>query len=238
MNNSYTIRLENISKTYRSRPPCTVLQAVHLELSPGTFCLLAGPSGSGKTTLLGIMGGLESATHGHIWLEGQASPMPNTGRPHREASRHTGFIFQDFKLINALTAVENVALALQLRGMGRGKAFQLSRIMLARLGLIAQQNKRPSVLSGGEKQRVAIARALVGSPRLVLADEPTAQLDSETGLTVTALLKEITREYGATVLVATHDLRLATFADRVVHLEDGTIRERTTHDWSGERKVS
>ena len=217
------IQLERVSKIYRASPPVAALRGVSLTLARGGFCLITGPSGSGKTTLLGIAGGLEAPTEGRVWICGQAVTGRGRGSLIALRRRHVGFIFQDFRLIDALTAEENVALALRLRGVARRTARLRSRDALARLGLEAKGRSRPPQLSGGEKQRVAIARALAGSPTLLLADEPTANLDTETGQQVIRLLRQLASQQGATVLVASHDPRLAAHADRIVHLIDGAI---------------
>ena len=210
MNSRLPLRLKHVGMTYEGSPPVTVLHDVNLTLEAGSFSLLLGPSGSGKTTLLGLIGGLEAPSCGLVRAPGD----------------RIGFVFQDFKLIGALSAEENVELVLRLRGVSGRCARRESRAVLDRLGLGALRGKRPCRLSGGEKQRVAIARALVGEPRLILADEPTANLDGATGLEVVDLLREQAHASGVTVLVATHDLRLLPVADRVFQLEDGRLSER------------
>lgn len=214
---------ERTGKTYGSSPPVHALREVSIRVEAGTFCLLEGPSGSGKTTLLAVAGGLEPPTRGRVRVLGvdlgDASP-----RELREIRRRAvGFVFQDFKLIGALTALENVALALRLRGVRRGRARAEGSALLERLGLADRIRHRPAGLSGGEQQRVAIARALVSRPRLVLADEPTANLDTVAGANAVGLLRELASEQGATVVLASHDGRLARYADRVVRLVDGTV---------------
>ncbi len=217
------LRLEQVHKHYPGPSPVPVLRGVSLEVAGGSFCLLEGPSGSGKTTLLAVAAGLEPPTRGRVWMDGHdLGALDRAGLPGLRRER-LGFVFQDFKLIEVLTAEENVALPLELRGARRSEARAEAREALARLGLEARLHARPSTLSGGEKQRVAIARALVTRPALLLADEPTANLDGATGREVASLLREAARERGAAVLAASHDPRLADLADRVVRLTDGLI---------------
>jgi ABC-type lipoprotein export system ATPase subunit len=223
MNPEPVLQLERVSKIYRASPPVAALRGVSLTLGRGGFCLITGPSGSGKTTLLGIAGGLEAPTEGRVRICGEDVTGRGRGSLIALRRRHVGFIFQDFRLIDLLTAEENVALALRLRGVKRGAARSRSRETLVRLGLGEKRGSRPPQLSGGEKQRVAIARALAGAPTLLLADEPTANLDTETGYQVIRLLRQLASQQGATVLVASHDPRLAAHADRIVHLVDGAI---------------
>jgi putative ABC transport system ATP-binding protein len=231
MNNIPAVLLENVSKVYHGPPPLNALRQVCLRVDQGTFCLIEGPSGSGKTTLLGITGGLEPPTQGRVWLSGieMTDSLPERKRT-GFLRQHVGFVFQDFKLIAALTAEENVALGLQLRGMGRRQALAESHVLLRRLGLGDQLRRRPAVLSGGEKQRVAIARALAGRPRLLLADEPTANLDTKTGREVMELLRQLTLEQGTTVIVVSHDHRLRGLADHTVQLLDGSVDMEVKRD--------
>lgn len=224
MNNRPAVILENVSKMYDGPPPLTALCQVTLKVNQGTFCLIEGPSGSGKTTLLGITGGLESPTKGRVWLSGtEITDSLPTRKRIAFLRQQVSFVFQDFKLIGALTAEENVSLGLQLRGLSRRKAQGESRAILERLGLGNCWSRRPAVLSGGEKQRVAIARALAGRPPLLLADEPTANLDTKTGYEVVKILRELTLEEETTVIVVSHDHRLSKLADRTVRLMDGAI---------------
>ncbi len=219
------LRMEQVHKDYPGPSPIPVLRGVSLEVAGGSFCLLEGPSGSGKTTLLAVAAGLEPPTRGLVWMDGRdLGTLDRAGLAALRRER-LGFVFQDFKLIEVLTAEENVTLPLELRGARRSAARAAAREALARLGLEGRLDARPSTLSGGEKQRVAIARALVTRPALLLADEPTANLDGATGREVAALLREAARERGAAVLAASHDPRLAGLADRVVRLTDGLIEQ-------------
>lgn len=224
MNRTPAVVLENVSKVYDGPPPLSALRQIHLQVEQGEFCLIEGPSGSGKTTLLGIVGGLEPPTKGRIWLSGieMTDSLPASKKT-AFLRRHIGFVFQDFKLIEALTAEENVALGLELRGLKHRRACAQSRSLLKRLGLGERLHHRPKILSGGEKQRVAVARALAGQPRLLLADEPTANLDTKTGHQVIKLLRDLTLEQDTAVIVVSHDHRLSQLADRTIRLVDGAL---------------
>jgi ABC-type lipoprotein export system ATPase subunit len=225
MSTQTTIRLQSVSKIYSTSPPSIVLVEITVEIIEGQFCLLVGPSGSGKTTLLAIVAGLEAATAGRVWCAGEEL-SGNGGSPSGHRQRpEIGFVFQDFKLISALTVEENVALPLRLRGWSRREAHGCARNLLTRLGMADQLGLRPPVLSGGQKQRAALARALITDPPVVLADEPTANLDSSTGQQVMDLLRGLAADRGTTVLVATHDLRLCPHADRILQLQDGRLEE-------------
>jgi putative ABC transport system ATP-binding protein len=228
------LELKRVSKIYNGAPAVTALHDVSLELAPGMFCLVQGASGSGKTTLLGIAGGLEEPTLGRVFVSGTQISGLGAGELAAFRRGRVGFIFQDFKLIAALTAEENVELPVRFRGENRRSARARSRALLERLGLGQRLSQRPATLSGGEKQRVAIARALIHSPSLVLADEPTANLDSVTGQEVIALLRDAVANTDTTVLVATHDPRLSPCADRVIRLTDGRLVE---DDFADERLV-
>lgn len=200
-----------------------VLQGVDLDIACGEIQLLMGPSGSGKTTLLSILAGILTPTAGQVQLLGQEI----TGMTKESLSKfrlnNIGFIFQGFNLFPALTAAENVEVALRMKGI-RGKAAkQEAKDLLQQVGLGDRQTYLPRDLSGGQKQRVAIARALAGNPRLIMADEPTASLDSHSGHTVIELLRDLAKESNRTVLMVTHDPRLIDVADRVTHLEDGVL---------------
>ena len=201
------------------------LKGVDFQVARGELVMLAGPSGSGKTTLLSLLGCVLSATEGTIRLFDEVvSDLPESELP-RIRTERIGFIFQGHNLITSLTAEENVTLQLELRGHGTAAARREARELLAQVGLGDKGDRKPMELSGGQRQRIAIARALAGSPPLILADEPTAALDAENGRLVTEVLRELARERGHTVVVVTHDNRIFHLADRIVHIEDGLIRE-------------
>ena len=201
-----------------------VLKGIDLEIKSGDIQLLMGPSGSGKTTLLSILAGLLTPTVGDVYLLGEEITAMSQSQLAKFRLQNIGFIFQGFNLFPALTAAENVELVLNVKGINRQAARQQAQFLLEQVGLENQANQKPSDLSGGQKQRVAIARALAGNPRLILADEPTAALDSQSGHNVIDLLRQLAKEQGSTVLMVTHDSRIVDVADRVAYLEDGMLR--------------
>ncbi len=206
------------------------LKGVSLTLNPGELTLLMGPSGSGKTTLLSIMGCILSPTSGSLSIAGQKTDGLSPEALAALRRRHVGFVFQSYNLFPTLSAEENVRLALDVRG-GRGsQAVVDAQRALYQVGLRHRLKSYPGNLSGGEQQRVAVARALAGSPSVILADEPTAALDSENGLAVMSLLAQIAKDKSRAVLAVTHDPRTVPFADRILRIEDGLIvgEERRT----------
>jgi putative ABC transport system ATP-binding protein len=201
------------------------LQGVDLTIARGEFVALVGPSGSGKSTVLNLIGGLDRPTSGQVWINGIELSASDERTLTRHRRQHVGFVFQSFNLLSRLTAEENVALPLMFSGVPEKERRARARLLLERVGLGPRLTHRPTQLSGGEQQRVAIARALVGQPALLLADEPTGNLDTATGAEIMALLKELNQEKGLTLLVVTHDPEVAAFADRTVRLRDGRIQE-------------
>lgn len=200
------------------------LRGVDLEVSAGEFVALVGPSGSGKSTLLHLIGGLVRPTGGEIWVNGLELGQ-SSDRELVVYRRDTlGFIFQSFNLLPIKSAWENVAVPMMLGGVAPAQRKERALDILEQLGLGQRANHRPAELSGGEQQRVAIARALANHPRVLLADEPTGNLDSRTGGEIMALLKRLVRDEGLTLLLVTHDMNVAGFADRIVHLKDGTVQ--------------
>jgi len=199
------------------------LRGVDLDIYTGEMVGIVGPSGSGKSTLLGLIGGLDSPTSGSVEIDGVDISRMNEDQLTEIRNEKIGFIFQFFNLIPTLTALENVALPIQFARKPNFKPEKRARELLTLLGLGDRLRHRPSELSGGQQQRVAIARALANNPPLVLADEPTGNLDSESGEIVLQALQTIRRESGTTVVIVTHDLQLASFADRTVLLTDGMI---------------
>jgi putative ABC transport system ATP-binding protein len=199
------------------------LRGVDLSLHGGELTLLMGPSGSGKTTLLSVLGCMLAPTSGTVHVCG--NPTENAGAERLAELRrnHIGFIFQSYHLFPTLTAAENIQLALDVRGQHGDTARTRALDALARVGLSHKVKSYPREMSGGEQQRVAIARAIVSDPSAILADEPTAALDSENGQAIMGILADIAREPGRGVLVVTHDSRLSAFADRIHHIEDGRI---------------
>jgi putative ABC transport system ATP-binding protein len=203
------------------------LSDVHLQIDRGEFVSIAGPSGCGKSTLLAILGLLDSPTSGEYKLNGK--PVSSLGLSDRTRirNREIGFIFQSFNLIGDLTVYENVELPLTYRGMGSAERKQKVQAALERVGMTQRSKHYPAQLSGGQQQRVAVARALVGDPLILLADEPTGNLDSKNGDAVMDLLREL-HQNGATICMVTHDPRYASVADRTIHLFDGCIVDEPT----------
>ena len=199
------------------------LRGVDLEIAHGEFVALVGPSGSGKSTVLNLIGGLDRPTSGQVWINGTELSASDERTLTLHRRRHVGFVFQSFNLMPRLTAEENVALPLMFSGVPEDERRSRARALLERVGLAPRLTHRPTQLSGGEQQRVAIARALVGQPALLLADEPTGNLDTTTGAEIMRLLQELNQERMLTLLVVTHDPEVATFADRVVKLRDGQV---------------
>jgi len=224
------VSVKDVSKTYRlGSQTVTALADVCLTVGGGEFMAVAGPSGSGKTTLLNLIGCLDVPTSGEIAIDGEPITRLTAGRRADLRARKLGFIFQTFNLIPVLTAWENVEYPLLIHRRGGDVADRVRRA-LEQVGLGARARHRPSELSGGQQQRVAIARALVGEPALVLADEPTANLDSTTGREIVDLMRRLNRERGTTFVFSTHDPRIMSAADRVVEISDGRLKptERTT----------
>jgi putative ABC transport system ATP-binding protein len=186
--------------------------------------LLMGPSGSGKTTLLSVLGCLMTPTEGTVRVHGQLASGARPAELARLRRDHIGFIFQSYRLFPTLNAIDNVRLVLDVRGERAAPALAKAREALLAVGLSHKENAFPSELSGGEQQRVAIARAIVGDQSAILADEPTGALDSENGLAVMTILAQIAKDPARGVLVVTHDPRILPFADRIIHIEDGRIR--------------
>jgi putative ABC transport system ATP-binding protein len=212
----------NLTKEYRSgSAQLAVLRDVSFSIPQATFVAIVGPSGSGKTTLLGLLAGLDTPTRGSVVLDGaDLSALSEDARARLRGER-VGFIFQSFQLIPTLTALENVQVPLELRG--EPDAAARARDLLARVGLTERATHFPNQLSGGEQQRVAIARAFINRPRILFADEPTGNLDAATGERIVALLEELNRESGATIVLVTHDAALAARAGRVITMRDGNV---------------
>ena len=224
-----TLRVSHLTKRFGSGPTEVVaVRDVSLEVAPGEIVLIMGPSGSGKTTLLSMLGALLRPSEGEIELDGQVLTKLTERQLPAIRRRRFGFIFQDFNLLSALTATENVALVAELSGSKRSDARNRATALLSELGLGARLRFLPEKLSGGEKQRVAIARALVNDPALILADEPTANLDSKIGHEIMRLLRSIAKEQNRSIVIVSHDQRIKDIADRVLWLEDGEFKNLVT----------
>jgi putative ABC transport system ATP-binding protein len=223
--NTPLIQLEGIKKVFFTDEVEThALSNIHLELGRGEYVSIAGPSGCGKSTLLAILGLLDSPTEGNYVLNGQKVANIGPAERARIRNREVGFIFQSFNLIGDLTVFENVELPLTYRGMESAERKQRVTQALEKVGMAHRMKHYPSQLSGGQQQRVAVARALGGKPSILLADEPTGNLDSKNGEAVMELLRELHRE-GATICMVTHDPRFARHADRIIQLFDGCVVE-------------
>jgi putative ABC transport system ATP-binding protein len=224
-----TLQVTHVSRRYGTGvTQVTAVQDVSLTVAPGEIVLIMGPSGSGKTTLLSMLGALLRPSEGSVQLNNIVLSALSESRLPEVRLRQFGFIFQDFNLLSALTALENVALVGQLAGLKAGAARQRAVALLTELGLDQRLHFLPEKLSGGEKQRVAIARALVNDPALILADEPTANLDSKIGHDIMRLLQRIAHEQHRSVVIVSHDQRIKDIADRVLWLEDGEFKEVMT----------
>jgi putative ABC transport system ATP-binding protein len=218
------IRLENVSVEYRLKSErVQALRNVNLELGEGSFEAIMGPSGSGKTTLIQLIAGLLTPTAGEVIVSGENLRQLNDLQISAFRNRTIGFVFQFFNLPSYYTALDNVALPLVFAGVDEHARRARARELLCEFGLEERVMHKPDQLSGGEAQRVAIARALVNSPKIILADEPTGNLDRDTGLHVMELLQEISRERRVTVLLVTHDEKAAAFAQRVIRIEKGEL---------------
>jgi putative ABC transport system ATP-binding protein len=227
------IRLENLSKVfYTDEVETHALAGIHLEIQKGDYVAIAGPSGCGKSTLLSILGLLDSPTDGLYQLNGNAVQDLDLAQRARIRNREIGFIFQSFNLIGDLTVFENVELPLTYRGMRAAERRERVQKALERVGMGHRAKHLPSQLSGGQQQRVAVARALVGEPSILLADEPTGNLDSRNGDAVMELLRDLHRN-GSTICMVTHDPRFARHADRTVHLFDGRVVDENVETAAG-----
>ncbi|MBF2078969.1 MAG: ABC transporter ATP-binding protein [Synechococcales cyanobacterium T60_A2020_003] len=217
---------EHIGMTFQNgNQSFEALRDVNLTVRGGEIHLLMGPSGSGKTTLLSILGGILKPTRGRVWLLDEEITRMASSKLAEFRLHNIGFIFQGFNLFPALTASENIRIVLKLKGYSASASRKEAADLLEQVGLGDKRKMLPQQLSGGQKQRVAIARALAGSPPLIMADEPTAALDSKNGAAVIHLLRTLAKDKGTTVLMVTHDPRIMDVADRIAYLEDGHLQE-------------
>jgi putative ABC transport system ATP-binding protein len=222
------IQLENVSRDYGDGKVVHALDNVRLEIQRGERVAVMGPSGSGKSTLLNLICGLDEPTSGAVIIDGVNIASLNDDARTRLRREKIGMVFQTFNLLSTLTALENISLPLRLQGLSRRKADLRARDMLERVGLGGRATHRPDELSGGERQRTAIARALIFQPPILLADEPTGNLDSKTGEEILDLIDNLHRELNTTILLVTHNEEAASHCDRVLRLRDGkVVREET-----------
>lgn len=220
------IAVRRLTKTYSEGASSSpALRGIDLDVEAGELMMLMGPSGSGKTTLLSIMGCILSPTSGSVRIGGKEVGNLNQKELPRVRLENIGFVFQGFNLFPTLTASENVELMLDLKGIRGAEAKRRAGELLEQVGLGDKLESFPADLSGGQKQRVAVARALAGDPKIILADEPTAALDSHTGRNVIEVVQRLAHERGRAVVVVTHDSRVLDFADRIVRIEDGVIAQ-------------
>jgi putative ABC transport system ATP-binding protein len=228
------IRARGLTRRYvMGKEAVMALAGVDLDVARGEFVALVGPSGSGKSTLLNLAGGLDRPTDGEIWVEDLELGKASDARLVRYRRDRVGFIFQSFNLIPTRTAAENVEVPLMLAGVARRERRERALELLTQVGLGKRAGHRPNELSGGEMQRVAIARSLANRPALLLADEPTGNLDSRTGRDILDILRGLVEQEAVTLLLVTHDMNVAGYADRIVHMLDGRVRAiepRATHN--------
>ncbi len=226
------IEIKNVKKVYRmgSERICAV-DDVSFEINKGEFCCLLGTSGSGKSTLLNLMAGIEKASGGQILIKGKDVRKMSEKQLAKFRQRYLGFVFQSYNLLNSMTALENVEFPLVFKRIPARKRRKMAKEMLVKVGLGGRINHRPKQMSGGQQQRVGIARAFVAKPEIVFADEPTGNLDTRTTMEVMKLIKQIARDNRQTIVMVTHDPRLADFADKIIHILDGKIQsvERIEH---------
>lgn len=238
MSEQAVLRCEALTRTYGSgATEVKALVDAELAIEPGELVILRGPSGSGKTTLLNLLGGLDVPTSGHVWL----GEREVTGASERDLvdmrRREIGYIFQTFALLSALSAAENVELPMRMIGMPVAERRERVAELLAVVGLAEHAEQRPNELSGGQQQRLGIARALANSPRLIIADEPTGQLDSLNAEAMMSLIASLVHERGVSAIVSTHDPRMAAHADRILEIHDGHLGRRHGRHTTGAEPV-
>ena len=227
----HTVLCRNVSKVYRQDAVAVqALTDINLEIPRLDFVCLSGPSGSGKSTLLNLIGGLDRPTGGEIYVDGNRVDQMEKGALAELRLRRIGFVFQAYNLIPVLTARENVEFVMQLQGVAAGERTRKAREILKEVGLEDLEDRRPGELSGGQQQRVAVARAIVSEPSLVLADEPTANLDSKTAENLMQLLRHMNRDHGVTFIFSTHDKLVMEFSQRLITLRDGRIVDDVWRD--------
>lgn len=218
--------LTDISKIYRiGSEKVVALENISLEIPKGEICCILGTSGSGKSTLLNLMAGLERPTKGNIKIKGKNIERMSENSLAKFRQRYVGFVFQSYNLLAALTAQENVSLPLIFRGIGKKIRNEKAKKLLEQVGLGTHLKHKPNQMSGGQQQRVGIARAFVGNPEIIFADEPTGNLDSKTTVEVMKLITNIARENNQTLIIVTHDVNIAKYADRIVYILDGNIEK-------------
>ena len=224
MSFEYVVETEDLTKYYQMGPiTVKALESVNLRIKRGEYISIMGPSGSGKTTLFNMVGGIDRPTRGRVYIDGVDIAKLDAYELAWLRCRKIGYIFQTFNLIPVLTAMENVTLPMIFAGVEREERSRRAREILETVGLAERLDHKPMELSGGQQQRVAIGRALANNPVIILADEPTGNLDLQTGLEIITLLRGMNKEKGVTVIAATHDLKMIDVSDRIIYLRDGQI---------------
>jgi len=225
----YVVVAEDLHKYYQLRGEVVkALRGVNLKIKYGEYISILGPSGSGKTTLFNMIGGLDKPTQGRVILDGRDLASLNPRQLAWVRCHRIGYIFQTFNLIPVLTALDNVMVPMIFAGVSRREREEKAKKLLERVGLGERLYHRPTELSGGQQQRVAIARALANDPAIILADEPTGNLDLQTGLEIITLLRQLNKEKGVTIVTATHDLKMIDVSDRIIYLRDGKVERIET----------
>lgn len=218
------IQVKSLQKVYEQEAvPVVAINGINLVFERGEFTAVVGPSGSGKTTLLNIIGGLDDATHGEVIIDGQNIETLSNRQKTDFRMNHIGFVFQAYNLIPVFTAKENVEFVMQLQGKSKAEREARTTELLEAVGLADRMESRPNKLSGGQQQRVAVARALASKPKFILADEPTANLDSKTTENLLAIMEKLNKDEGVTFIFSTHDQRVMAKARRVITIEDGVV---------------
>ncbi|MCJ7816941.1 MAG: ABC transporter ATP-binding protein [Candidatus Aenigmarchaeota archaeon] len=230
----YVIETKNIKKCYGDGCKVTALNDINIHVKRGSFVSIMGPSGSGKTTLLDVLGCLLKPTSGDVYLDGKKVIGLDDNELAVIRKEKIGFVFQQYNLIQSYTAIENVELPLRIKGKSKWEAEDKAKRLLETVGLGDRLNHKPSQLSGGEQQRVAIARALANDPKIILGDEPTGNLDTKTGQKILNLLKELNQKEGYTLVVVTHDPRVAEYSNKIINLLDGEVLNETYPNGSRE----